>query len=255
MLQTTQKEVSISMTSKKELIALQFPFFEDSYEENLRKLVTYIKQAPDGSTIVAPELCLTNFSFEKMDEAAKFGEEALEEIRELSLNKTIIFTLTQKQEDKFYNNAKIIHNGQIIYSQAKANLFKFGDEDKFFIAGKQKDIKIVEIDGLKYAILICFEIRFINLWEQIKGADIIVIPALWGKLRKEQFEAITKSLAIINQAFVIVSDSANDNMASSSGIITPFGIEYRDDDSECISHLADLKEIKKMRRYMDIGLS
>ena len=242
------------MTSNKELISLQFPFFEDRYEENLSKLTTLIKQAPKNSVVVAPELCLTNFSFDKMEEAASFGEVALEEILKLSRDRVIAFTLTEKIDGKFYNSAKILHAGKVMHSQPKAKLFKFGDEDKYFQEGSEENIKIVEIDGLKYAILICFEIRFIKFWQQLQGADIILIPALWGKLRKEQFEAITKSLAIINQAFVIASDSANSDMASSSGIVTPFGEEFRDDNKEYISLTADLQEIKKMRRYMDIGI-
>ena len=242
-------------TSKKELIALQFPFFEDSYEENLEKLIGYIKKTPTGSVVVAPELCLTNFSFDKMQEAADFGKKALVELQELSKDRVIAFTLTEKIEDKFYNSAKILYDGKVMHTQPKAKLFKFGDEDKYFQSGTEENIKIVEIDGLKYAILICFEIRFIKFWEQLQGADIIMIPALWGKLRKEQFEAITKSMAIINQAFVIASDSSNSDMASSSGIITPFGKELRDDSSGYITFTADLKEIKKMRRYMDIGIS
>jgi len=241
------------MTSKN-LVALQFSFYEDKYEENLSKLITHINKAPKGSVIVAPELCLTNFSFDKMDEAALFGNEALKKLLELSKDYTIAFTLTKKIDGKFYNNAKILHNTQVVHSQPKIELFKFGDEDKYFQAGSEENIKIIEIDGLKYAILICFEIRFIKLWQLIQGADIILIPALWGKLRKEHFESITKSMAIINQAFVIASDSSNSDMASSSAIITPFGKEYRDDASEFISHKAEIKEIKKMRRYMDIGL-
>jgi len=142
----------------------------------------------------------------------------------------------------------------VLHTQAKYKLFKFGFEDKYFSPGNEKDIKIVEIDGLKIATLICFEIRFIDLWKKIQGADIIVIPALWGKLRKEQLEAITKAMGIINQAFVVLANSANVDMAKSSGIITPFGKEYRNDGSEIIHHNADLNEIKKMRRYMDIGL-
>ena len=242
------------MTSKN-LVALQFPFFEDKYEENLKKLTTLIKESPKDSVVVAPELCLTNFSFDKMQEAADFGEVALKEILELSKERVIALTLTEKIDGKFYNSAKILHNGKVIHTQPKIKLFKFGDEDKYFQAGDEKNIKIVEIDGLRYAILICFEIRFIEFWQQLQGADIIMIPALWGKLRKEQFEAITRSMAIINQAFVIASDSSNSDMASSSGIITPFGKEYRDDNSQFITLNADLKEIKKMRRYMDIGLS
>ncbi len=242
------------MTSSKELISLQFPFFDDKYEDNLQKLISHIEKAPKGSVVLAPELCLTNFSFSKMQEAALFGESALPKLLKLSTDKTIVFTMTEKIDGNFYNSAKIVYNGEVVHSQAKVNLFKFGDEDKYFKEGKAENIKIVEIDGLKYAILICFEIRFIEFWEQIKGADIILVPALWGRLRKEQFEAITKSLAIINQAFVIASGSSNENMASSSGIITPFGEELRDDDSEFIAKVVDLKEIKKMRRYMDVGI-
>jgi len=241
-------------TSKKELIALQFPFFESRYEENLQKLISHIKKAPKGSVVVAPELVLSNFSFDKMQEAADFGKVALDKLLELSSDKIIALTLTEKIDGKFYNSAKILYKGTVVHSQPKVKLFKFGNEDTYFEAGDKNNIKIVEIDGLKYAILICFEIRFIEFWEKIKGADIILIPALWGKLRKEQFEAITKSLAIINQAFVIASGSSNENMASSSGIITPFGKEYRDDSSEYLAYIADLKEIKKMRRYMDVGI-
>jgi predicted amidohydrolase len=242
-------------TSKKELVALQFPFYEESYAQNLDTLLALIKQAPEDSVVVAPELSLTNFSFDKMEEAAHFGQQAKPEIMKLSKNRVIAFTMTEKIGNHFYNSAKIFSQGKEIHSQPKVKLFAFGDEDKYFTAGDSKKIQIVEINGLRYAILICFEIRFIEFWLQIQGADIIMIPALWGKLRKSQLEAITRSMAILNQAFVILADSANDDMAKSSGIITPFGEEYRDDTSKYISHLADLKEIKKMRRYMDIGLT
>jgi predicted amidohydrolase len=242
------------MTSSKELIALQFPFFEDRYEENLEKLTTLIKQAPDDSVVVAPELCLTNFSFDKLDQAAAFGTASLPHLLALSEKKIIAFTMTEKIDGKFYNSAKVLHRGKVIHSQPKVKLFTFGNEDKFFSPGSPEKVKIVEIGNIRYCILICFEIRFIKLWLQIQGADIILIPALWGKLRKEQLEAISQSMAILNEAFVVLANSANDDMAKSSGIITPFGIEFRDDRSQYLSHTADLKEIQKMRRYMDIGI-
>ena len=243
------------MAHNKTLISLQFPFFEESYAKNLQTLTSLVEKTPQDAIIVAPELCLTNFSFDKMEEAATFGEEAKERLLSLSKNKLLCLTMTEKIDGKFFNNAKIFYHQEEVYSQAKAKLFTFGDEDKYFTPGDTKKIQIVKIGDLRYGILICFEIRFIQLWEQIQGADIILIPALWGILRKEQLEAITKSMAILNQAFVVLSNSANDNMAKSSGIITPFGDTHRDDKSKYITHLADIKEIKKMRRYMDIGLT
>lgn len=253
MLQTTQKEVLILMTSKK-LVVLSFAFFYDEYEENLQKLLIGILKAPKGSVVLAPELCLTNFSFDDMDKSAKFGEESLKKIKEASKDKIVSFSLTTKKDDNFFNTVLIIHDGEIKYRQDKYKLFKFGDEDKYFRAGDEDKIQIVEIDGIKFATLICFEIRFKQLWKRIEGADIVLVPALWGKLRKKQFEIITNSLAVINQAFVMASDSKNSDMAASSAIITPFGESLLDDSKDYLEFDADLSEIKKMRRYMDVGI-
>jgi predicted amidohydrolase len=102
--------------------------------------------------------------------------------------------------------------------------------------------------------MICFELRFIELWKKLQGADIICIPSMWGEPRKEHFETLTKALAITNQCYVIASNSSNVDMASSSGIINPFGKYIRDDSANILIDTYDQNEIKKMRRYMNIGL-
>ena len=77
---------------------------------------------------------------------------------------------------------------------------------------------------------------------------------MWGKLRKEHYESLTKALTITNQCYVIASDSANKNMAKSSAIISPFGNVSIDDRKNVISSIYDEKEIKKMRRYINTGI-
>ena len=245
------------MTFKKNIYlnALQFAFFDDNYEKNFDILESLINKCEKNSLVVAPELCLTNFSFSHLDKASLFGEKSLKKLLEMSKDKIISFTMTKKIDNQYFNMAYLLYKNKILHSQPKYKLFKFGDEDKYFTYGSLEQIKIVEVNGLKIAILICFEIRFIELWKKIKGADIILIPALWGKLRKDHFKSITKTLAIINQAYVVASNSSNSDMASSSGIISPFGEEIRDDNANIISINANLNEIKKMRRYMDIGLN
>ena len=242
------------MTSNREMIALQFIFNEESYADNLNKLKSLILESSDDAIIVAPELCLTHFSFNRLQEAADFSKEAIKEILKISAKRIIAFTVIDEIEGKFYNSAKLIHDAKVIHSQPKAKLFKFGEEDKYYTQGEQKNIKIIEVNGLKFAMLICFELRFKELWSQIEGADIILIPALWGKLRKSHFEILTQALAVVNQAFVIAANSREKEMAQSSAIISPFGEAFRDDKSNFLSVNTDLKEIKKMRRYMDIGL-
>ena len=76
----------------------------------------------------------------------------------------------------FFNTLYIFDNQSIIHTQSKIQLFPLGNELEYFSAGNEDDIKIIEINGLKIATLICFELRFPKLWEKIKGADIILNP-------------------------------------------------------------------------------
>ena len=235
------------------LVTLQFET-TNNYQANLEKFIKLIKQSNPNDIIVAPELCLNGYAYDKMQEAVNITNIALPIILKLSIDRTIISTFTTKTNNGYQNTLYIFSNGHIQHTQSKYKLFSLGDEEKHFKEGKKEDIKIVEINGIKIASLICFELRFTELWEQIKGADIICIPAMWGKLRKAHFEKLTSALAIANQCYVIASDSPNNDMASSSGIITPFGEEYRNDSLEFISLEFNPKEIKKMRKYITIGL-
>ena len=236
------------------LVALQFQT-TNNFEENLQKLVALIQNSPINSIILAPELCLSGYSYNNMNNAMTITNKAIPLLKELSQNKIISLTMTTKENEKFYNTAFIFANGDIVHTQSKYNLFPLGEEEKYFTNGLKDDIKIIEINSLKIACLICFELRFIEHWEKLKGADIILVPAMWGKIRKNHYETLTKALAITNQCYVIASDSSNDDMAKGSGIINPFGEEVRDDNSEIIIEKFDKNLIHKMRRYINIGLT
>jgi len=242
------------LTTFKEVISLQFSYKDFAFEENFKKLSSLLKKTPNDSIIVAPELCLSNFCYKDMKKAANFSKEIESDLINLTKDRTLCLSMIEEKEGSFYNRAKLIHNRRILYQRDKYELFKLGDEHKYFKRGKLEDIEVVQVDGIRYAVLICFELRFINLWEKIKGADVILVPSLWGKPRKKQLEIIANSLSVINQCFVIVSNSSNDDMAKSSLISSPFGDICKDDRRSYIQKRIDLSEIKKMRRYLDIGI-
>jgi predicted amidohydrolase len=54
----------------------------------------------------------------------------------------------------------------------------------------------------------------------------------------------------MNQCYVIVSNSSDDDMAGSSSIISPAGEVTKNDAKEAIEGSIDFREIKKMRRYI-----
>ena len=184
-----------------------------------------------------------------------FSQKAIEEIKALSENKIIALTFITKKDENFYNTLYIFHNFNIVHTQSKVKLFPLGNELEYFKAGNVDDIKIIEINGSKIATLICFELRFPELWQKIKGADIILNPAMWGIKRKDHYESISKALALVNQCFVIASNSADDNMAKGSAIITPFGNIIKNDQENIIKATFDKQELIKTRKYIDIGLN
>ena len=232
-----------------EVVTLQLPSHK-RYQENLDTLLLYLKNHQDKHIIVAPEVYLTPYNYDHMTTAAKFSAKALKTLKKEVNEQIVVLTLILEDGDDFVNQAVVIHKHKIIHKQEKVKLFKLGDEDLYFKAGKKKKIKPFEIEGVSYALLICFELRFKEFWKQIEGADIVLVPARWGKLRKRHLEILSTALAVMNQCYVIVSNSADSDMASSSAVIAPTGTIVMNDEEEAIEATIDLREIKKMRRYI-----
>jgi len=66
----------------------------------------------------------------------------------------------------------------------------------------------------------------------------------------EHLEILSRALAVMNQCYVLLSNSADSDMARSSAIIAPNGNVVMDDSKEAVEGTVDFREIKKMRRYI-----
>lgn len=225
-----------------------------NYNDNLQTLLGLVEQTDKNSIIVAPEVCLTSFDYENFDEVTSFAPIAIDAVKKASTDKIIILTIIEKRGSEVLNFVKVFHNGELLYERAKARLFRFGDEHKYMSEGCDEDIKLIEVDGIKIALLICFELRFKELWQRAEGADVIAVPSWWGVLRTEHFKSLTQSLAIINQCYVVASDSLNEECSKMSGVITPQGKVQRNGNKPCLEVEYKKKEISLMRRYMDVGI-
>jgi omega-amidase len=171
-----------------------------------------------------------------------------------TLNKTLILTMLEKRDGQVFNILKVFHKGKLVHERAKARLFRFGDEHKYMSEGRDEDIITIELDGVKVALLICFELRFKELWRRAEGADVIAVPSWWGVLRTEHFKTLTQALAVMNQCYVVASDCANEECTKMSGIISPQGVVQRNGNKPCLELTYSKKEIALMRRYMDVGI-
>jgi len=217
---------------------LQFSPLAD-YTKNLEKL-SYLINNSNSNLIIAPEVIITDFDYKNWQKANEFANTIKKTILPLSKNKMIVFTMIENNK----NVAYMFYNQKIVYFREKVKLF--GYEKKYFIRGN-KEPEIFEIDGIKFAILICFEIRFIEYWLKIKGVDIVLIPAMWGIERKKHLLTLSNALAISLQNYVIVSDG----LAKASGVINPWGEENRSQD-EVLNVDIDLNLIQKIRKRLTL---
>jgi predicted amidohydrolase len=227
---------------------------EENFENNLTKLVLAIVQSPEDAIIVAPEVCLSGFVYDRFEEASAFTPYALDKLMSFIGDRLLIFTAITKLGEEFHNIAYALHAGEIHHAQSKAKLFPLGDEDNHFSEGDASKILPFTFKGITIGILICFELRFKALWQQLEGCDLIAIPAQWGKIRTEHFVTLTNALAIMNQCYVVASDADNEDTSGMSGIINPFGHEMRNNGAPSLDSTYEQRTVTSMRRYLDIGI-
>ena len=242
-------------TSKtRPLSVLCFPT-DPVFEKNLQHLLELIDQTPYDAIVVAPEVCLSGFSYDNFAEAAAFTSIALVKLLEYVGDRLLIFTAITQDEGNFYNTAYALHNGTIVHKQNKVKLFALGGETDHFTAGTQSNIAPFEFQGIKIGILICFELRFKTLWQALEGCDIIAIPSQWGKLRSDHFVTLTNALSLMNQCYVAAADGLNEDTSGMSGIITPFGAEIRNNGKEVLTSNYEERTVTSMRRYLNVGIT
>lgn len=202
---------------------LQFKSELGEVEKNFSTAEKLIAQAKNSDVIILPELWTTgyyptpveNFAEKNCSRTVNFiGNLA----RKFSVN--IVAGSVLAQENKKFFNRLIVFDrrGEILNFYDKAHLFSFAGEEKIFTAGNE--IKIVEVDGVKCGLAICYDLRFPEFIRKIslQGVEILFCPAAWSLKRIFARQILMKARAIENQIFVVFANSAG-----KSEIINPLG--------------------------------
>ena len=214
--------------------------------DRTEELVNFIAKAPENSLILASELCISGYDFDGFFAGANaqmlggaigsFDAILFETLQDaLSPEKFLALThltslnrasglakisITQPHKTQIYNEFILLNSQNVFYTQNKAMLFRPNREHEIFAAGDASAIRPFDFRGLKVGVLICFELRFAELWAQLKGCDIILAPAMWGKEREDAYLALCKALALANDCYVVASSAL---MLEFSGVFLPTG--------------------------------
>lgn len=123
----------------------------------------------------------------------------------------------------------IDRSGVIVYRYEKMHLFSPGKEAVHFTSGQQNSI--FELEGIKCALQICYDIRFPELARKqaLAGAEILFVPAQWPHPRANHWVTLNKARAIENQLYVVCTNGCGTAgkviSCGNSAIYDPWGEE------------------------------
>ena len=201
----------------------QFKSELGAVDENFSTASKLIEAAKNSDVILLPELWSTGYypmpveKFADVD-GARTKNFLCAAAKKFSVN-IIGGSVIVNSGGKIFNRCMVANrHGEIVASYDKTHLFSFAQEDKVFSAGDK--ISVVELDGVKCGLAICYDLRFPEFIRKISlaGAEIIFIPAAWSLKRLTPRQILTKARAIENQIFVVFANSSG-----KSEIVNPRG--------------------------------
>ncbi|MBR6888970.1 MAG: carbon-nitrogen family hydrolase [Selenomonadaceae bacterium] len=201
----------------------QFKSELGAVEENFSTAAKLIAAAQNSDVILLPELWPTGYYPLPVENFADIDGERTKNFlcaaaKKFSVN-IIGGSVIVSSGGKIFNRCHVANRrGEIVAAYDKTHLFSFADEEKVFSAGDK--ICVVELDGVKCGVAICYDLRFPEFMRKIAlaGAEIIFIPAAWSLKRLTPRQILTKARAIENQVFVVFANSSG-----KSELINPRG--------------------------------
>ena len=234
---------------------------------NLGKHIDMIEQAKKEGVdlIIFPELSLTGYYAKDMYyEILPQVNGAIEEIRKISMNITIILGIIEenkKIKGVLHNSAVVIENGNILGTTQKVYLPDYGmfEDAKYFKPGNK--IKVFNINKCTVGIAICEDFWHPEVVHALalKGAEVCILISASPFMSKETGEMLNRIRAIENTVFIayVNNGGAQEGIVfwGGSELISPNGkliikAKYIEEDFKVID--IDLDEIARVRAGMPV---
>lgn len=181
----------------------------------------------DIDFIVFPEMFMCPYQIESFSDYAQNDVSMVTEWLKIIARKFSSYVIggsvPEKNENKIYNTSYIFdRDGTLINKYRKNHLFsvKYPDGSIFResdILSSGEDIGVFNTEFGKMGVMICFDVRFPTMAENIrkKAAKIIFIPAAFNKFTGPlHWEVTFRSRAIDNQLFVFGVSPSSDSYGS-----------------------------------------
>jgi len=149
-------------------------------------------------------------------------------------------------------------DGALLGSYRKIHLFRLMQEPRYLAPGDHATLCPTPWGPVGLAI--CYDLRFPELLRTLAlaGAVLFLIPAQWPVRRVEAWTLLARARAVENELFVAACNRVGDNgqvtFPGRSCLVDPWGhtLVEGDDTEQLLIAQADLREIRKARRYLTV---
>ena len=245
---------------------LQMPVVIGGREENLASLRRMMGQAaaekPD--VVLLPELWDIGFFPRPMeqygDPEGQMAQEALSALAAAYGVNIVGGSVAAAGTEGVANRCFVYdREGHLTASYDKTHLFSAGGEGQVFAPGEQ--VTIFTLDGVRCAVIICYDLRFPELVRRLAREDISVLflPAQWPTVREMHWRVLTQARAIENQIFLAAANGSGAfanglPLAGRSVILDPWGERLAEaaDGEAILTADCDLTVREKIRREINV---
>ncbi len=223
--------------------------------ENIKK-VNALTSGLKDNVVVLPELFSTGFDYEHINSLEKNHSDILDLLND---NNIFIGSIVREKAGKKYNSFFVKKKDKVEFIYDKIHLFPLMNEDMHFSFGN--DLGIFELENVKCAATICFDLRFPELYRFyfVNDVKIIFIPAEWPLVRKDHLVTLAQARAIENQCYVVLCNAVGniwgEEFAGHSTIISPWGefiIQAKDKVDEILNANIDFQFVDDARKRIPV---
>ncbi|HHS49291.1 MAG TPA: hypothetical protein ENM99_05545 [Desulfurella acetivorans] len=210
----------------------QTQVFEGDVEKNFETALGMIEKAHvNGSRLVLfPELFLSGFDYPNLKNLSKTMPGYINKLLERSDDVAICGTFLEYKDDKIFNTFYCLYGKNVVFKYSKVKLFEVTKENDYFCPGDKTQENTFDLFGVKFGVCICFELRFPEILRKaaLKGAQVLLVSAIWPIERLNAWQKLTEARAIENQAFVATCDASDKSgkwmCAGHSSVYDPEGV-------------------------------
>lgn len=205
----------INMDKSLRILAVQMRSEIGDKEANFSKIENILKnniqKYPGVDVIILPEVWTVGWKPSVFVESAEDlnNSKTLKFLSDIAKKydiNIICGSFITKRGEKYFNTCPVINKqGELIATYDKMHLFSYYGCDEGTFVENGSSPKIIEINGVKIGLSICYDIRFPEIYRAYRkaGADVLVNMAAWPKSRAVHWEVLSRARAIENQCFMV----------------------------------------------------